>query len=235
MTTFVLVHGAWHGGWCWSRAAEVLRARGHKVTTPTMTGLGERSHLLSRDITLTTFGQDLIAHLEFEDLTDVVLVGHSFGGSPISYAAEHARDRISQLVYLDANVIEGGETPLSRNPPDVIALRMQMAEDHDGQLSLPPPPALAIGITDPDDAAWLERMMRPHPFQTFITPLEIEGPPGASLPSEYIVCTKPIYAPLSPARDRVKGYGWPVREIAAGHDCMVSAPDALADLLEIAP
>ena len=81
MSTFVLVHGAWHGGWCWARVANILRARGHAVTTPTQTGVGEKSHLLSRDITLTTFGEDIVNHLRFEELEEVVLVGHSFGGA----------------------------------------------------------------------------------------------------------------------------------------------------------
>ena len=232
MSTFVLVHGARHGGWCWTRVASILRARGHKVTTPTQTGLGEKSHLLSEDITLTTFGEDIVNHLKFEELDDVVLVGHSFGGGPISYTAEKMRDHIQRLVYLDAAVIVAGETPLSSKPPEMAALRRQLANDHDGGLSLPPPPALVMGITQSDDAAWIERMMTPHPFKTMETPLEIDGPPGAGLPAEYIMCADPVYAPLANDRERAKGFGWPMREIPAGHDCMVSAPEALADLLE---
>jgi pimeloyl-ACP methyl ester carboxylesterase len=232
MTTFVLVHGAWHGGWCWSRVASILRERGHSVTTPTQTGVGEKSHLLSRDITLTTFGEDIVNHLKFEELDDVVLVGHSFGGASISYAADKMTDRVQRLVYLDAAVIEAGETPLSNKPADVAALRRQLADDNDGGLSLPPPPAVVMGITDPDDADWIERMMTPHPFNTMETPLEISGLPGAGLSVEYIACTDPWYSPLANDRERAKGYGWGMREIAAGHDCMVSAPKALADLLE---
>ena len=235
MSTFVLVHGAWHGGWCWSRVARILRARGHAVTTPTQTGVGEKSHLLSRDITLTTFGEDIVNHLRFEELSDVVLVGHSFGGASISYAAEKARDRVSRLVYLDAAVILAGETPLSSKPPEMAALRRQLAEDHDGGLSLPPPPALVMGITQAEDAAWIERMMTPHPFNTMDTPLEITGQPGAGLPAEYIKCADPVYDPLANDRERARGFGWPMRQIAAGHDCMISAPEALADLLEAAP
>ncbi len=89
-----------------------------------------------------------------------------------------------------------------------------------------------MGITDPDDAAWIERLMTPHPFRTMESPLEITGPPGAGLPAEYIYCTDPLYPPLEYARKRAKGYGWPIRGIAAGHDCMVSAPEVLADMLE---
>lgn len=232
MTHFVLLHGAWHGGWCWRRVADILRARGHKVTTPTMTGLGERSHLLSREITLTTFCEDLRLHLEYEEARDAVLVGHSFGGSPISYAAERAPDRVARLVYLDANLVEGGETAMSITPPDVAALRRQMAEDSSGGLSLPTPPAAAMGVTDPADAAWLERLMTPHPFRTFETPLPLDGPPGAGKPAVYVRCTAPVYPPLAASRARASALGWPIRDIATGHDAMVTEPAALAELIE---
>lgn len=232
MTTFVLLHGAWHGGWCWRRLADILRARGHRVTTPTQTGLGERAHLLSPEITLETFCEDLRLHLEYEDLEDAVLVGHSFGGSPISYAAERAAARIGRLVYLDAMIVEAGETPLSTTAPDVQALRRQMAEDSSGGLTLPPPPAETMGVTDKADARWLEAKMTPHPMRTYETPLPIEGTPGAGLPAEYVVCAAPVYPPLEASRRRARSYGWTMREIATGHDAMVTAPVALADLLE---
>lgn len=232
MSAFVLLHGAWHGGWCWARVADILRGRGHTVTTPTQTGLGERAHLLSADITLTTFCDDLLAHLEAEDLSDVTLVGHSFGGNAISYAAETAPDRIARLVYFDAMVVEAGETPLSTMAPDVQALRRQMAQDTSGGLTLPAPPAIAMGVTDKADAAWLEAKMTPHPFATFTTPLPITGAPGAGLPAEYIMCAEPEYAPLAQSRDRARALGWTMREIAAGHDAMVTAPETLADMLE---
>src|SRR5579875_3323603 len=98
--TFVLVHGAWHGGWCWSRVAAILRGRGHRVFTPTQTGLGERAHLLSRDITFDTFVQDVVGVFEAEELEDVVLVGHSFGGSSISGVVDRMPERVRRLVYL---------------------------------------------------------------------------------------------------------------------------------------
>lgn len=232
MTTFVLLHGAWHGGWCWGRVADILRARGHRVTTPTQTGLGERSHLLSPEITLTTFCEDLRLHLDYEDLTDVVLVGHSFGGSAISYAAETVPSRIARMIYFDAVLANGGETVFGNLPADVVALRRQIAQDSSGGLSLPPPPAAAMGVTAPDDVAWLERMMTPHPLRTFETPLPIDGAPGAGKPARYIVCEDPIYAPLEESRARARALGWPTPGVAAGHDAMVTAPEALADLLE---
>lgn len=232
MTAFVLLHGAWHGGWCWARVAAILRARGHSVTTPTQTGLGERRHLLTPEVTLTTFGEDLRLHLEYEDLREAVAVGHSFAGSALSHAAERARDRIARLVYLDSTLVFGGEAPFDSNPPETVALRRQMARDFSGGLSLPPPPAEAFGVTEPADVRWLEAKMTPHPLRTFETRLEIEGPPGAGLPAEYIVCTEPLYAPLATARERARTLGWRVRGLASGHDAMVTAPEALADILE---
>ena len=107
--TFVLLHGAWHGGWCWHDVAVLLRAQGHSVTAPTQTGLGERRHLLSGAITLETFVQDLVEHLEAEEIEDAILVGHSFGGMAISGAADRVPQRIRHLVYLDSMVLEDGQ------------------------------------------------------------------------------------------------------------------------------
>lgn len=232
MSRFVLLHGAWHGGWCWNRVAPILRARGHEVTTPTQTGLGERAHLLSPEITLTTFCDDLTNHLEWTEARDAVLVGHSFGGTPISNAAWAAPERVASLIYFDALVVEAGQTPISTMPPDVRALRRQHAQDTSGGLTLPTPPAAAMGVTDKADAAWLEAMMTPHPMRTFETAAPFDGPPGAGKPAAYIVCRDPVYSPLEESRARARALGWPVEEIAAGHDAMVTAPEALADLLE---
>jgi len=139
--TFVLLHGAWHGGWCWERVAEPLRARGHRVTTPTQTGLGERSYLISPDIDLAVFTEDLVNHLPWENLTDVTLVGHSFGGNAMSGAAEQVPERIARLVYLDALVPQSGRSPFDELPPEVAAERIRQAEESSGGLSVPLPSA----------------------------------------------------------------------------------------------
>ena len=230
--TFVLLHGAFHGGWCWERVALPLRARGHRVTTPTQTGLGERRHLLSREITLGTFVDDLVNHLLYEDLTGVVLVGHSFGGNALSGAAERVPGRIAELVYLDSMVIEGGMAPFDGLAPATVAERTRLAEETSGGLSIPPPPASAFGVIDPADAAWLEARMTPHPLSVYRSPLPIEGPPGNGLPARYITCTDPIYHPLESVRRWVARAGWPVEAIATGHDAMVTAPEALVDMLD---
>jgi pimeloyl-ACP methyl ester carboxylesterase len=230
--TFVLVHGAWHGGWCWSRVADRLRAAGHQVFTPTQTGLGERKHLLSKDITLDTFTKDIANLFEAEELSNVVLVGHSFGGMPISGVAEAMPERIRHLVYLDALVVEGGKSPFDSLPPDIAAARRKAAEESSGGLSLPAPPAAAFGVSDAKDAEWVKRRLTPHPLGTYTSKQNIKGPIGNNLPRTYIHCTNPSYPALQASRDWVKAQqGWRWAEIATGHDAMVTAPDELTRML----
>ena len=230
--TFVLVHGAWHGGWCWSRVAERLRASGHLVFTPTQTGLGERKHLLSRDITLDTFTSDIVNVIEAEELNDIVLVGHSFGGNAISGVADVMPARIRHLVYLDAMILKGGTAPFDVLSADVVAARRKAAEDSSAGLSLPNPPASVFGVLDAAAAAWVDRRLTPHPLSTYTSKLNITGPVGNHLPRTYIHCTNPSYAALQASRDWVKAQaGWRFAEIATGHDAMVTAPDELARML----
>ena len=228
--TFVLVHGAWHGGWCWSRVAALLRARGHRVFTPTQTGLGERAHLLSRDITFATFVQDIMGVFEAEELDDVVLVGHSFGGSSISGVADRVPERVRRLVYLDARILENGESPMDGSA--LAGERRKLAEESGG-LSLPAPPPAAFGVPEGPDADWLARRMTPHPFSVFCSSLALDHPVGNGRPCTYLCCTDPIYGPLESSRRWAKGRpGWAWQEIATGHDAMVTAPDQLARMLE---
>lgn len=229
--TFVLVHGVWHGGWCWSRVADILRARGHRVSAPTQTGLGERSHLLSPEITIQTFVADIVRHLEFNDFQNVVLVGHSFGGIPITGAADLVPGRIARLIYLDAIMLETGETWMSLLPEDMAEDRTRLAQETSGGLSLPPAPAESFGVARPEDVAFVQPRLTPHPFRTFTTALDLKNPVGNSLPAAYIRCTDPPYRPATVALERARKFGWPVAEIATGHDAMVTEPLALADLL----
>lgn len=230
--TFVLVHGMWHGGWCWSRVAEILRVRGHTVTTPTLTGLGERMHLISASITLDTLVADTVNHLKWEDLDEVVLVGHSFGGAPVSGAADQVRERIAKLIYLDASIMEDGETSFDLLAPDLADERTKLAQEFSSGLSLPPAAPESFGVTDPDDAAWLVDRLTPHPFATLVTPLRLNQPCGNGLPAHYITCTWPVYRPAVLARERAQERGWPVTRLDSGHDAMVSDPELTADLLE---
>jgi pimeloyl-ACP methyl ester carboxylesterase len=230
--TFVLVHGAWHGGWCWSKVASILRGRGHSVFTPTQTGLGERSHLLSKSIDLDVFITDIANVLKWEDLNDVVLVGHSFGGNAVSGVADRMRDRIRSLVYLDAVVLENGQSVFSQLPKDVVEARTKAAQETSGGLSIPAPPPSAFGITDAAQAQSVASRLTPHPFYTYVSPLKLENKVGNALPASYIVCTDPIYKVLETSRNWVKAAGWKMVEIRAGHDAMVIAPERLAELLD---
>jgi pimeloyl-ACP methyl ester carboxylesterase len=231
-TTFVLVHGAWHGGWCWRHVAAILRGRGHTVTMPTQTGLGERAHLMSREIDLATFVADIENHILFEDLAGVVLVGHSFAGTVIGGVADRLAGRIDRLIYLDALMLQSGETPMSRVPDEVAAERLKLAGETSGGLSIPPPPASAFGISDAAQTAWVESRLTPHPLNTYLSSLTFDNPAAAGLPTDYIVCTDPLYLPLEDARHRARYAGWPMHDLATGHDAMVMAPEATADLIE---
>ena len=230
--TFVLLHGAWHGGWCWEHVAALLRARGRRVTCPTQTGVGERVHLISGDLTLETFGQDLINHLIYEDLSDVVLVGHSFGGNALSIAAERVPERIKSLIYLDCTILHGGQRLVDTMSPGALRDRVKAFEASPEGVAIDAPPASVFGVTDPDQQAWVEARLTPHPISTMLSPLPISGSPGNGLPARYIACTDPLYHP----RERVRGWGETLgctpEEIATGHDAMVSDPTTLAEMLD---
>ncbi len=228
---FVLVHGAWHGGWCWAGVRRSLEAKGHRVFTPTQTGLGERSHLLSRSIDLNVFVQDIVNVLLYERLQDVVLVGHSFGGTSISGTAQQMPDALRHLIYLDALLIKSGETPFSRALPENVQARTAAAETFSEGLAVPPPSAPDFGVTDEKQAAWLESCLTPHPLKTYQSTLDLGQDMTNGVPATYIVCTDPLYDNLATSRGRARSLDWPIEEIATGHDAMVSAPNETADLL----
>lgn len=229
---FTLLHGAWHGAWCWEDVARILRERGHTVTTPTQTGLGEKADLLSADITLQTFVDDVVSHLVDNDLNDVILVGHSFGGGPITGAAAKVPERIRELVYLDALVPLSGVSQSERLPAETWAERKSAALNFSGGISIPCPPAEAFGILDAGQQSWVEARLTPHPTRTYETTICFDGPPGSGLPCRYIKATAPVFRSARASVELALSLGWPIQEIATGHDVMVSAPEALADLLE---
>lgn len=231
--TFVLLHGAWHGGWCWQRVAGPLRAAGHTVYTPTQTGLGERSHLMSRSITLDTFTADLVNVLEWEDLRDVILVGHSFGGNAISGAADRVPHRIRHLVYLDAILPVSGESPFARLPPEIAAARRRLAQESSDGLSIPPPDPSAFDVTDPVDIAWLKAKCTPHPLSAYESSQVFTHPVGNGLPATYVAC-KPDYGPTASSREAArKRPDWRYVEVDGGHDVMVTHPKGVIDILSV--
>jgi pimeloyl-ACP methyl ester carboxylesterase len=230
--TFVLVHGAWHGGWCWIRVAERLMTADHRVFTPTQTGLGERRHLLSPAITPETFIDDIANVIDAEELEDVILVGHSFGGRSIAGVADRMPNRLRRLVFLDASLPENGKSAFEQTPPDVREARIKAAQQFSGGMSMPPPKAEAFGVADPDDAAWVERRLTPHPFATYSLPLVLKHPVGNGVPTTYIRCVEPAYPVLHESAAYAQSRSdWQYLELRSGHDAMVTAPAELTEML----
>ncbi len=229
---FVLVHGAFHGGWCWRFVAQRLMSAGLRVLTPTLTGLGERAHLLSRSVNLETFIADLIGVIDAEELDDFVLVGHSFGGMVISAVADRRPGRIRQLIYLDAVIPENGRSALSRLPPATAAMRLKAAEESSGGLSIPAPPGSAFDVPPGPDRDWVERRLTPHPLAAYADPIRLDHPVGNGLPRVFIRCIRPVYDAVRPSYDRIAtDPAWTRVDLETGHDAMITAPDALSALL----
>ncbi|MFL2840644.1 MAG: alpha/beta fold hydrolase [Pseudohongiellaceae bacterium] len=231
MATYVLVHGAWHGGWVWRWVRKLLEQNNHQVFTPTMAGLGERAQLMSKNLSIDTLVTDIENNLRDEELQDVILVGHSFGGVVISGVAERLPSRIKQLIYLDAVVLEDGESIFDCMHPNIVSERKKLANESSNGMSLPIPSAEDLGIFDDSQWEFVKQRLTPQPLSTYSTPLTLKQLPGEGKPCTYIVCTNPSYLPLQWARKRVEGYGWPIIPIESGHDAMISAPEALSKIL----
>ncbi|GAB7521638.1 alpha/beta fold hydrolase [Paraburkholderia sp. 2C] len=231
--TFVLIHGASHGGWCWRFVADALRAQGHRVFTPTLTGHGEHHHLLSAVTSLDVPITDIENLLEAEELEDVVLVGHSYGGLVAAGVADRRPGALRSLVFLDSLLVESGKTAMHILPPHIVEERMARIKASGRPLEMPQPSLSAMGI--PDDhprAAWVRRRMTPHPLATYCTPLTLRNPIGNGLPRTYVHCTQPSYEALAAVREWVRSLdGWHWEELASGHDAMVLDPELLAGLL----
>lgn len=231
--TFVLVHGAWHGGWCWDRVAPLLRAAGHEVHAPTLTGLSERSHLLSPQVGLDTHTEDVVRHLDVLGLRDVVLVGHSYAGQLVSAVADRRPEVVTRRVYLDAFVGADGEAAGDLLPDQV---RHHWAESaiSDGFGWMVPPRSLSVlGVSKPEDVDWLTPKLTPHPWKTYTDPLRLTGA-EADVPAVFVECVDWMRVFRAHAA-RAHARGWPVHELKTGHEAMVTAPAELADaLIEIA-
>jgi pimeloyl-ACP methyl ester carboxylesterase len=229
MTTFVLVHGAWHGGWCWNRVANLLSAKQHTVVTPTLTGLGERSHLLKPDIDLETHILDVVNVMKWQELRDIVLVGHSYGGAVISGVAERMETSIASLVMLDAFIPASGQSVSDQMAPQRRDAILKAASE--GATSFAPVPAAAFNVNE-NDRAWVDAQCTPHPIKCFLQKIALTGARDRIAKKAYIRAahydSTPFDAALSQARDK----GWRTFEIAAGHDVMIDAPAQLAEMLE---
>jgi len=237
MAVFVVAHGAWSAGWAWKKMRPLMRERGHEFWTPTYTGLGERVHLAFPDITLDTHIDDICGLLVMEDLRDVILVGHSYGGMVITGIADRAADRVGKLVYLDAANPVNGQSLVDVAGPVINAVR-PMGEVVDGVelVLLPAPGAGAFyGVTDPDVAAWMDERLTGHPWACFEQKLELTNEDALwAIPQYHIVCTSTLATRDTTLIERARAEGrlW---EIDTGHDLMLTEPKWVADtLMEVA-
>lgn len=229
MSTFVLVHGAWHGGWVWQRVAPLLRAAGHDVHTPTLTGVSDRAHLLSPAVGLSTHIEDVVKLVQAYDADDVVLVGHSYGGQVVTGVADRIPDRLSLRVYLDAFVGDDGEAAIDLQPETVAGhYRESVAGPGFGWL-IPVRSLQVLGVTEQSDVDWLSARLTPHPWLTYTEPLRLTGA-ADRVPAAFVECTDWMRVFQAHA-ERAAARGWPVRAVATGHEAMVTAPKELADVL----
>ncbi len=233
--TFVFAHGSWHGGWCWARVTERLRAQGHRCFAPSYTGMGDRAHLLSKDITIDTFIDDVIGVINAEELSDVILVAHSFGGVPALGVADRIPEKLKHVVYLDCIILETGQNAFSIYPPKEAEERIVAAEAANGGLAVPVPKKLtpvwgfAEGTPDYD---WVLRRLTPQPLRSYQTPLLLNNPIGNNLPRTYVSCNQPENPVINGSRKLVKTLpGWNWVDFAAPHDAMITNADKFTEIL----
>ncbi|MFD4668520.1 alpha/beta fold hydrolase [Lentzea sp. NPDC058450] len=228
MVTFLLVHGAWHNGRTWDRVVPLLESAGHRALAPSLTGYGDKAHLLSPEIGLGTHIDDIVGLIDDERLDDVVLVGHSYAGMVISGVAQRVPKRIAHLVFLDAMVPEDGESAVDVLP--VTKRLIDVAVDGWRVPPMPeqPPPLGLFGVTDPEDVAWLRSMLSDHPARCLQEPVRLDDPTARAIPRTHIHCVGERPAGITrrpvPAGERV-------HELPTGHDCMITMPAELTALL----
>ncbi|HEX2198356.1 MAG TPA: alpha/beta hydrolase family protein [Burkholderiales bacterium] len=228
MATFVLIHGAWHGGWCWKLVAPALRRAGHEVYAPSLTGLGERRHLAGREVDLDTHIEDVVALLEMEALERVILLGHSYGGMVVTGAADRAPGRIAQLVYLDAFVPENGKCLLDYAVPERAA-RMREEGERTGYVT--PPPMSLWGLTQPEHLAFVGQREVRHPFATMSQRVNLSGAASA-IPKTFIYCSSPATGSFDQfAAKYRRDPKWRFHELPTGHDAMLLMPEAVTQIL----
>ncbi len=241
MATFVLVHGAYHGGWCWRKTATILRLAGHVVYTPTLTGLGERTHLASRETTLDTHIQDIASILEFEDLDPVILIGHSYGGFVVSGVAEKVPERLRLLVFVDALIPHDGASAGEQFGPDALAALQRAAEVEGHGWLVPitvgiPDPATAtsiFGVTKEADLKWMrEKLNRFHPLACFTQKIRLGRHDPSIVPRFVIECVQPGQRGRATQQAKLaREARWGYHQIVSGHDVMIAQPRRLASAL----
>jgi pimeloyl-ACP methyl ester carboxylesterase len=240
MADFVLVHGAWHGGWCWRRVVDALHAQGHRAHAVTLTGVGERVHLMSSLITLETHIADVANAILAEEMEQVVLAVHSYAGMIGTAIADRMPERLRHLVYVDAVVPKPGESWSSTHASATREQRLAAAQASP-DYSFPAPDPAVFGLADADHA-WVQRRQTAHPGHTYQAALQFDPQRVAGVPRTFVDCLKPRLGTIDSIRPRVRdakfwdgawtgGGGVRIVELQTGHDPMVSAPADLSRVL----
>lgn len=240
MANFVLVHGAWHGGWCWRRVVQALVSQGHRAHAVTLTGVGERAHLMSSAITLETHISDVQQAIEAEELDDVVLAVHSYAGMIGTAIADRQPQRLKHLVYVDAVVPRPGESWGGTHASAVREARLAAATASP-DYSFPAPDPSVFGLAGAD-LEWVRRRQTPHPGHPYLAALQFDPKRVAGVPRTFIDCTRPALGTIDAIRPRVRdprywdgawqdGGGVRIVELQTGHDPMISAPGDLTRIL----
>ena len=239
MATYVLVHGAWHGGWCWKKLAPLLRKAGAEVFAPTLTGMGERAHLNNRldpkEITLDVHIQDIVQLMRYEGLEDVVLVGHAYAGMVITGVAELCPERISHMVYVNGVIPADGESMADQLIPVRGEEFASWVHGHieDGDGFLPAPASVEEvgrrwGITDAADLAWVGANVTPQPAAAMASPVRMGNPQAARIPKSFVGGGESGFDSVA---ERARRAGWGVYPVDSGHDTMITHSGELADIL----
>jgi pimeloyl-ACP methyl ester carboxylesterase len=231
MANFVLVHGGMHGGWCYRKLSPMLRAAGYDAYAPTLTGLGERKHLLRPEVDLELHITDIVNMLDYEDLADVILVGHSYGGMVITGVADQAGGRIGHLVFLDAAHPKNGQS-LVDVAPEMMAMARSEMSVLNGVDVVSGPNSRAVpyfGVTDPVDHAWMVARLLPHPWKCYAQPLALKDEAAVRrIRHSNICCTAGLHRPGYREEMQKAAHFF---EIDTGHDLMITEPRAVADML----
>ena len=230
MSVYVLVHGAWGGSWCWKGIRKALQARGHEVFTPTLSGVGERTHLLSKQVTLQTHIADVVNLIRWEELSDVVLCGHSYGGCVVTGAADQVADRISALVYVDAFVPENGQSLHDTLPSEQRDSQVKGALETGDGWKVPPIPGEVFNV-NLNDRAWVEHQRTPQSLATFQQPLELTGAVEKIKNVTYILATDWAGSPFTQFYEKAIAKGWKALTMACGHDVQLDKPQELLEIL----
>jgi pimeloyl-ACP methyl ester carboxylesterase len=233
MSTYVLVHGAWRGSWIWKRVRKGLQARGHEVFTPTLTGVGERSHLLSPEVNLETHIADVINLIRWEELADVVLCGHSYGGCVVTSVADRIPETIRALVYLDAFVPEDGQSLHDTLPAQARDQQLEAARMVGEGWKTPPIPAEVFNV-NPRDRDWVERQSTLHPLACFQQPLRLTGALNRIADITYVLATGWGPSPFPQFYEKAKARAWKTLTLTCSHDVMLDQPEEVTrELLAI--